>query len=57
VLKEFDIFAAAGGNCRAVMKEFPGILPDKDGNIVINFRPGKAGEARVSGIEVLPQGQ
>lgn len=54
VLKEFDIFSAAGGKARAVMKEVPGIMPDKDGNIVMNFRPGKAGEASVSGIEIVP---
>ena len=54
MLKEFDIFVAAGGKAKAVMKEAHGIMPDKDGNIVINFRPGKAGEARVSGIEIVP---
>jgi hypothetical protein len=54
VLKEFDIFTAAGGRARAVMKEILSIMPDKDGNIVMNFRPGKAGEARVSGIEIVP---
>ena len=54
VLKEFDIFTAAGGKARAVMKEVHGIMPDKDGNIVMNFRPGKIGEARVSGIEIVP---
>jgi len=53
-LKEFDIFAAAGGKAKAAMKEFTGITPDKDGNIILNFRPGKAGEARVSGIEIVP---
>ena len=57
VLEEFDIFAAAGGNAKAVMKEFPRVVPDKDGNIVINFRPGKTGEPRVSGIEVVPAGE
>ena len=57
VLEEFDIFAAAGGNAKAVMKEFPRVVPDKDGNIVINFRPGKTGEPRVSRIEVVPAGE
>jgi hypothetical protein len=55
-LKEFDIFTAAGGNAKAVMKEFSRVMPDRDGNIVISFRPGKAGEPKVSGIEVLPAG-
>jgi beta-galactosidase/beta-glucuronidase len=53
-LADFDIFAAAGGNAKAVMKEFPRVVPSKDGNIVISFRPGKTGEPRVSGIEVVP---
>ncbi|NBZ95896.1 MAG: glycoside hydrolase family 2 [Proteobacteria bacterium] len=54
VLKEFDIFAAAGGLNKAVVKEFDGIVPDKEGNVRINFWPGSAGTPKVNGIEVVP---
>ena len=56
VLTNFDIYAAAGGRVKAVMKEFAGILPDKDGNIAIHFRKGSAGEPTVNGIEILQAG-
>lgn len=62
VLTNFDIYAAAGGIKKAVAKEFDGIMPDKDGNIRIRFRPGstgraKVGDPKVNGIEVVPSGQ
>ena len=54
VLENFDIFVAAGGRNKAVMKEFPGVMPGKDGAIRVHFRPGSADQPKVHGIEVEP---
>jgi hypothetical protein len=59
VLSDFDIFAAAGGLNKALVKEFPGIKPDDRGNIVIRITttpksPDK--NAKISGIEILKAG-
>jgi hypothetical protein len=35
VLTNFDIFAAAGGMNKALVKDFPNIQPDNDGTISI----------------------
>lgn len=56
VLKEFDIFAAAGGLNKALVKEFAGITPDERGNIVIRVTttpdsPDK--NAKISALEIL----
>ena len=53
-LENFDIFVAAGGRNKAVMKEFQGVMPGKDGAIRIHFRPGSADQPKVHGIEVGP---
>ena len=54
VLTNFDIDAAAGGRNKALVKEFDAVMPDKDGNITIHFRPGSVGEPKVNGIEIAP---
>ena len=54
MLSDFDIFAEAGAKDKAVVKEFPGILPDANGNVVIRFLNGAADKAKVNGIEILP---
>ena len=59
VLKDFDIYAAAGGLNKAVVKDFPGITPDERGNIVIRITttpdsPDK--NAKISGLEILQAG-
>ncbi len=54
VLTNFDIYVEAGGSGKAVVKEFSGITPDKDGNITIHFRPGTVGQPKINGIEVVP---
>jgi len=57
VLTDFEIFAAAGGLNKAVVKEFPGIRPDKNGNITLSFAATAASpdqNAKVSAIEILP---
>ena len=60
VLRNFDIFAAAGGPNKAVVKEFAGITPDDRGNIVIRITttaesPDK--NAKINGLEILKPGQ
>ena len=52
VLSDFDIAAEAGKN-KAVVKDFPSISPDADGNIVIAFTRGSADEPKVCGIQIL----
>jgi hypothetical protein len=55
-LTNFDIFVAAGGLNKAVVKEFPGIVPDAHGNITIrtSAAPGSPDQnAKISGIEIL----
>ena len=52
VLTEFDIAAEAGKD-KAVVKDFDGIEPDADGDIVITFGRGSADQAKICGIQVL----
>jgi predicted alpha-1,2-mannosidase len=59
VLKDFDIFAVAGGLNKAVVKEFSGVTPDDRGNIVIRVTttpnsPDK--NAKISGLEIVKAG-
>jgi beta-mannosidase len=54
VLSDFDIFAEAGGEFKAVVKEFTGIVPDRNGNVVVNFTFGSADDPKVDAIEVIP---
>jgi beta-galactosidase/beta-glucuronidase len=54
VLTNFDITAAAGAPDTAVVREFTGIVPNEDGNVVIRFTRGAAGEPMISAIEILP---
>jgi len=55
-LSNFDIFAAAGGMNKALVKEFPDVAPDAQGNIVIRISatPDSPDQnAKISGIEIL----
>ena len=52
VLTNFDIFAAGGANT-AVVRDFPGVLPDANGSIAVSFIPGPADNPKVCGIEVF----
>ena len=54
VLSDFDIFAEAGAKDKALVKDFPGIVPDKDGRIVVHFGNDSADKAKINGIEILP---
>jgi len=59
VLANFDIFAAAGGLNKAVVREFPDVAPDAQGNIVIRISAAPASpdqNAKISGIEILKPG-
>jgi predicted alpha-1,2-mannosidase len=60
VLKDFDIFSAAGGLNKAVVKEFAGLAADEHGNIVIRVTTTDASpdkNAKISGLEVLKTGE
>lgn len=52
VLTEFDI-VAAGGKYKAVVKNFPAITPDANGNIVVAFSRGSADEPKICGIQII----
>ena len=52
VLSAFDIFAAAGGQNRAVTEQFP-TTANSSGQIVISFTNGGADNPEVNGIEIL----
>lgn len=51
VMTDFDIFAAAGGANKAVVKSFPATV-GADGRIVIDFLRGAADQPTISAIEV-----
>lgn len=53
VLRDFDIFAAAGGKDRAVVEEFPAAA-DANGVLTLSFTRGSAQNPKVNGIEILP---
>jgi predicted alpha-1,2-mannosidase len=55
VLADFDIFTAAGGKNKAVVREFPDIAPDAQGNFVIRISAAQDSpdkNAKISGIEI-----
>ena len=54
VLTDFDVFAAAGGADKAVVRDFSGIRPGPDGHLAVAFTRGSADEPTISGIEVFP---
>jgi hypothetical protein len=54
VLKEYDIAAEAGRN-QAVVKEYTGVAPDANGQIVIALRRGSRDEPKLCGLEVIPE--
>lgn len=53
VLRDFDIFAAAGGLNIALIERFPAVA-NGNGQIVIAFTLGSADLPKVSGIEIVP---
>jgi predicted alpha-1,2-mannosidase len=58
VLENFDIFAAAGGPNKAVVRTFNDITPDEKGNIVIRVSAAPDSpdqNAKINGIEISAQ--
>lgn len=58
VLTNFEILAAAGGENKAVVKEFTGIQPNASGDIAIRISaaPGSPDQnAKINGIEILAE--
>lgn len=56
VLRDFDIFDAAGGVDKAVVKEFPNIVPNRRGEIVVRIAAADGSpdrNAKISGIEII----
>jgi hypothetical protein len=56
ILNEFDPYQEAGTKNKVVVKDFNGIEPDSDGNIIIKFEKGSVDEAEVDGIEIMDAG-
>ncbi len=52
VLTEFDIAAEAGRD-KALVKDFPSISPDANGQIVLTFSRGAADEPKICGIQIF----
>jgi hypothetical protein len=58
VLEDFDIFTAAGGLNKAIVKNFSHITPDARGNIVVRVSASPASpdkNAKINGIEILEE--
>jgi hypothetical protein len=53
VLRDFDIFTAAGGKDRALVRTFDSVRPDASGNITIHLVPGAADLPKICGIQIL----
>ncbi|HKW30234.1 MAG TPA: malectin domain-containing carbohydrate-binding protein, partial [Verrucomicrobiae bacterium] len=56
VLTNLDIFTAAGGMSTALVKVFPGVTPDAQGNLVIRVvstADSPDQNAKISAIEIL----
>lgn len=56
VLDEFDPYQEAEAKNKAVVKDFNGIMPDSDGNIIIKFEKGSIDQPEVDGIEIINAG-
>lgn len=55
LLRNFDVFRAAGGPQRAIMKTFRGVTPNAQGKIMLSFVP-VVNYACVNAIEVVDEG-
>ncbi len=56
LLKDFDVFKAAGGENRAVQKTFRGLTPNAQGKLALSFVPVK-NYASLNAIEVVAEGR
>lgn len=54
LLQDFDVFQAAGGAFRPVVREFHGLRPNGQGKLLVAFSP-KVNYAEVRAIEVLDE--
>ena len=53
VLNDFDIFQAAGGANKAVLKEFPLVNSNRDGTFEIKLESGSAGQPEICALEII----
>ncbi|MGI4749772.1 MAG: glycosyl hydrolase 2 galactose-binding domain-containing protein [Janthinobacterium lividum] len=49
---DFDIFAQAGGKSKAILKQLTGIVPDQDGNIIIQFFRKSGDQPMINALEI-----
>lgn len=56
LLKDFDLFAEAGGSMIPVVKTFRSIEPANDGKLLLQFEP-RINYAMINAIEVLDEGR
>ena len=54
LLKDFDIFAEAGGADRALVKEFTGLEANAQGKLILNFQPIK-NYALINALEIIQE--
>jgi hypothetical protein len=54
LLKNFDIFKESGGHDRALIRKFPGLTPNSQGKLLIQFNP-VANYALVNAVEVIDE--
>jgi hypothetical protein len=54
LLKDFDIFKAAGGNYRPIVKSFSGLHPNGQGKLLLSFSPS-SDYAEIRAIEVVDE--
>lgn len=52
VLSSFDIFAAAGGEFKAVVKDFP-VVADASGKVTVSLMTGASDNPKISALEVI----
>jgi hypothetical protein len=57
LLRDFDIYKAAGGENRAADQVFHGLIPNWQGRLVLSFVPSNDNYAAVSAIEVVDEGK
>lgn len=53
VLTDYDVCADAGGEFKAVVKEYHDIAPDVSGHIVIALANGSVDQPKISGVQIL----
>jgi hypothetical protein len=56
ILTDLDIVQEAGGSGKFLVKEFTGISPDEEGELVIRFIRGSADQPKINAIEISDTG-